>query len=231
MTRTLLTMAGAAALLISFGAAPARAAGPYPAMAPMEQYRSASVEAEIALARSAAPPEISNDAEILVLGEHGYETAVKGKNGFVCDVERSWANKFDEPEFWNPKMRAPTCYNAAAARSVLPEYLKRTEWLLAGASREEMARRTQASIAARVIGAPETGSMAYMMSRDQYLGDAGGGHWHPHLMFFLPPMPLSTWGAGIKGGAVFGDAESPEPITVFFVPVPKWSDGTSAMTM
>src|SRR5215468_3572192 len=102
----------------------------YPQMAPVEQYRIASREDEIALARSAAPPSISADAEVLVLGSRGYETAVKGKNGFVCFVERSWAAGFDDPEFWNPKLRKPNCFNATAARTELPQYLERTEWVL-----------------------------------------------------------------------------------------------------
>src|SRR5215469_13922434 len=89
----------------------------YPEMAPVEQYRIANREDEIALARSAAPPSISGDAQVLVLGNHGYETAVKGKNGFVCFVERSWAAGFDDREFWNPKLRAPNCFNRAAAIS------------------------------------------------------------------------------------------------------------------
>ncbi len=63
---------------------------PYPAMAPVEQYLIADQASEIALARSAAPDSISRDAEVMVLGHHGYETAVEGKNGFVCIVERSW---------------------------------------------------------------------------------------------------------------------------------------------
>src|SRR5215472_18639322 len=50
----------------------------YPEMAPVEQYRIANREEEIALARSAAPPSISADATVLVLGRRGYETAVKG---------------------------------------------------------------------------------------------------------------------------------------------------------
>lgn len=55
-------------------------------MAPLEQYLIQDRKAEIALAQSAAPESISRDAEVLVLGRHGYETAVKGKNGFVCIV-------------------------------------------------------------------------------------------------------------------------------------------------
>ena len=91
----------------------------YPSMAPLDQYLMAR-DAEIALARSAAPDSISKDAEILVLGQHGYETAVKGKNGFVCIVERGWTAGSDDPSFWNPKLRGPLCLNAAAVRSYLP---------------------------------------------------------------------------------------------------------------
>src|SRR5467141_2217011 len=61
---------------------------PYPSMAPLDQYLMER-KAEIALARSAAPESISQDAEVMVLGQHGYETVVKGKNGFMCVVERS----------------------------------------------------------------------------------------------------------------------------------------------
>src|SRR5271165_4199314 len=84
---------------------------PYPTMAPIEQYMMPNRESEIALARSAAPESISRDAEVLVLGGHGYETAVKGKNSFVCMVLRSWTAGIDDPGFWNPKGRAPICFN------------------------------------------------------------------------------------------------------------------------
>src|SRR5260221_2399162 len=88
---------------------------PYPAMAPVAQYMM-NRAVEIALARTAAPALVSDKAEILVLDAHGYETAVKGTNGFVCYVGRSWENDFSNAEFWNPKNRAPECVNAVAAR-------------------------------------------------------------------------------------------------------------------
>jgi hypothetical protein len=219
---------GLAALALSFGpsgAAPAT----YPERAPLEQYRMSPAD-EIALARSAAPTSISSHAEVLILGAHGYETAVKGDNGFVCMVDRAWASGFDDPGFWNPKMRGPMCYNAAAARSVMPTDLKRTEWVLAGVSRTDMVARTKAAIAAQVIKAPEVGAMSYMLSKQGYLNDRAG-HWHPHLMFFLPRMATAQWGADMPGGVLSGDDSSLEPLTVFFVPVPKWSDGTPAEAM
>ena len=94
---------------------------PYPTMAPIEQYLMDRT-AEIALARSAAPSSISDGGEVMVLGREGYKTAAKGTNGFLCLVERSWAQGTDEAEFWNPKIRAPHCFNAQAARSFAPIY-------------------------------------------------------------------------------------------------------------
>ena len=102
------------------------AKAPYPSMAPPEQYLMER-NAEIALARSAAPESISRDAEVMVLGRHGYETAIQGKNGFVCIVERSWTAPIDDPDFWNPKLRSPICFNAAAARSCLPRTIKKAD--------------------------------------------------------------------------------------------------------
>jgi hypothetical protein len=198
----------------------------YPSMAPLELYRSESQEDEIAFARSAAPPSIANDAEILTLGAHGYDVAVEGKNGFVCIVERAWANDFDNSDFWNPKVRAPNCFNAAASRSVLPTYLKRTEWVLGGVSKAEMVDRTKAAIAAKLIKEPEPGAMCYMMSKRGYLGDDVRGHWHPHLMFFLPRTSPSTWGANSKGSPLLASTDALEPVTVFLLPVSSWSDGT-----
>ena len=102
-------------------------------MAPVDQYLMER-NAEILPARSAAPVSISSDATILVLGRQGYETAVRGKNGFVCMVERSWMAAFDSPEFWNPKVRRAECLNRQAARSMLPIADLRTRMVLAGHS-------------------------------------------------------------------------------------------------
>lgn len=219
----LLLLPAAQAVMAGEGAAAA-----YPERAPVQRYLESSSAQEIALARSAAPPAISQDAQILTLGPKGYEIAVTGKNHFVCLVERSWAMNFDAAEFWNPRMRAPHCLNGAAARSVLPTYLKRTEWVLSGLSKAQMLERTRAALARHEVPVPESGAMAYMMSRDGYLGDDAGGPWHPHLMFYLPRMAPADWGAGLEGAPVMGDSSALEPVTVFFVPLGRWSDGTPA---
>ena len=200
----------------------------YPEMAPVEQYRIANREEEIALARSAAPPSISRDAEVLVLGRHGYETAVKGKNGFVCFVQRSWAAGFDDPAFWNPKIRGPNCFNPPAVRTELTQNLKRTEWVLAGATKQQMIEKTRAAIASHEFKAPEAGALSFMLSKNGYLGDAAAGPWLPHVMFFLPHGQTDDWGANKEGSPVIGQDAGPIESTVLFIPVRSWSDGSPA---
>jgi hypothetical protein len=199
----------------------------YPAMAAMVQYRVASAAEEVALSRSAAPASISVDASVLTLGDHGYETTLKGKNGFVCLVQRSWAAGFGDAEFWNPKLRAPICFNPAAARTVLPAYLERTEWAIAGVSKADMIKRTNAELAAKPIATPGAGALAFMMSKQGYLGDTAG-HWHPHLMFYFAHTDVVEWGADLHGSPVIAAPGNLEPITTFFVLVPTWSDGTAS---
>jgi hypothetical protein len=199
---------------------------PYPSMAPLDQYMIADRNAEIALARSAAPESISRDAEVLVLGRHGYETAVKGKNGFVCVVERSWMSPFDSPEFWNSKIRGPLCVNPPAARSYLPRTIRKTELALAGRSKAQMFEDITAALDRKELPPPESGAMCYMLSKQGYLSD-GGGHWHPHLMFFLPLTDPTAWGAGLPGSPVIAFKDIPGRLTVFLVPVGQWSDGTN----
>jgi hypothetical protein len=206
----------------------AAADDPYPAMAPVSQYLIASRAEEISLAKSAAPASVSDHADVLVLGAHGYESAAKGTNGFVCFVGRSWDVSFVDPQFWNPKIRSPQCDNATSARSVLPRYLTRTERVLAGVSKAEMQKREAADRSAGTLKAPEPGAMCYMMSKGGYLNDDASGPWHPHVMFFTPRTGDAAWGANLPGSPVASDSASYDETTIFFVIVPSWSDGTPA---
>jgi hypothetical protein len=204
---------------------------PYPKMVPVDQYLMTDRNAEIDMARSAAPDSISRDAKIMVLGRHGYETAVEGKNGFVCVVERSWMSNFDSPEFWNPKLRGPICFNPPAVRSVLPITLKRADLVLAGSSKAQIIEEIKTFIK-KDLPPLEPGGMTYMMSKQGYLADEGG-HWVPHLMFYVPQTEGITWGADVANSPVLLSPQfngAPEPITVFMVPVLNWSDGTPAPT-
>ncbi|HEX4269198.1 MAG TPA: hypothetical protein VHY36_15020 [Steroidobacteraceae bacterium] len=194
----------------------------YPHLAPLAQYLSKSVPDEIALARSAAPAAVSGHAQILTLGRHGYEIAARGTNGFVCLVERSWELNFDDAKFWDPGIRTPMCFNAAAAHSVLREFLMRTDWVLAGLSTAQMAARSKGV-------PPLKGSMAYMMSRRQLICANGAcNHWYPHLMFFFPSGEAPNWGANQNGVPVLSGRFS-SLTAVYFVLVPTWSDGTPSV--
>jgi hypothetical protein len=201
----------------------------YPSMAPLDQYLMADRNAEIALARSAAPTSISRDATVLIFEKSGYHAAVEGKNGFTCLVERSWMSPFDSPEFWNPKMRGPICYNPAAARTILPYTINRTRLALTGLSKTQMRENITTAIAKNELPTPEAGAMSYMMSKAGNLGDSVG-HWRPHLMFHVPKTDGANWGADLAGSPVmFNDEyrDVPEPETIFMVPVFHWSDGTA----
>jgi hypothetical protein len=212
--------------LLAVAALSYASAAVYPNMAPIARYDIADRAAEIALARSAAPASISGRAQILVLGKRGYETAVKGGNGFVCLVVRSWDMNFNNPEFWNPRVRSPQCFNAAAASSVLPRYLERTRWVLAGESVARM--RARAKTQKRLMPAP--GSVCYMMSKQAYLNDAAAGPWYSHVMFFGLAKP-ADWGADLPDSPMAADAAAYKPVTIFMVIVQKWSDGTPNRSM
>jgi hypothetical protein len=199
---------------------------PYPGMAPIDQYLMDLRSSEIALARSAAPESISRDAEVLVLGRHGFETAVKGKNGFVCMVQRSWAAGIDDPEFWNPKLRAPICFNAAGAESYLPHITRKTEWALAGLSKAEIADKIKAAFDNKQLQPPQPGAMGYMLSKQGYLSDRDG-HWHPHLMFFVSQSDPAAWGAGLEGSPIIAFTDTRERTTILLISVRRWSDGTA----
>lgn len=199
----------------------------YPAMAPLDQYLIPDVNSEIALARTAAPPSISDAAEVMALGRQGYATAVKGTNGFLCIVERSWGAATDEPEFWNPKVRAPICFNPAAASSFVPIFLMKTKLVLAGKSKAEIVAATASALDKKELPALEPGAMCYMLSKQQYLNDRGKS-WHPHLMFLVQGAVAKTWGADLPGSPVIAANDPEERVTIFMVTVGKWSDGSPA---
>jgi hypothetical protein len=228
-TMTLVLLAPIAFACASRVAAAQTASAPYPAMAPLEQYLMTESD-EMALARSAAPASISDKADVMVLHRDGYATAVKGSNGFLCIIERGWANATDDSDFWNPKLRGAICFNPAAARTVVPIYLMKTKLLLAGKTRAEMLKATDAAFATGELPALEPGAMCYMMAKEQYLGDRDK-HWHPHLMFFVAGHAARSWGGNQAGSPVMAADDPEERMTILMVAVEKWSDGTAGPPM
>lgn len=199
---------------------------PYPRMAPLQQYLMPR-NAEVALARSAAPSAISARAEVLVLERTGYTTAAKGGNGFVCLVERSWGASTNDPDFWNPKVRGSLCLNPQAATTVLPIYLLKTKLVLAGRSKADIVGGIASAFDSGKLPPLAPGAMSYMLAKGQYLSD-DGKHWHPHLMFFVAGDAAKSWGADLPGSPVMAANDPEERMTIFFLWMGKWSDGTRA---
>ena len=218
-------------LFVASSAARAQAgAAPYSSMAPLDQYLMPNESSEIALARSAAPASISDGAEVMVLRRDGYTSVVKGSNGFLCMVERSWGAATDEPEFWNPKVRSPICFNPPAARTFVPIFLMKTRLVLAGKSKAEIVEATASAMDKKELPALEPGAMCYMLSKQQYLNDRGMS-WHPHLMFFVAGDAAKSWGGNLPGSPVLASDDPEERVTIFLVWVGQWSDGTAAPAM
>ncbi|HYK34484.1 hypothetical protein [Alloacidobacterium sp.] len=199
----------------------------YPAMAPVDEYLIPDENTEIALARSAAPASISNGAEVMVLGRKGFTTAVKGTNGFLCVVERSWGAATDAPEFWNPKIRSPICFNPQAARTFARIFLMKTKLVLEGKSKAEIVAATASALDKKELPPLEPGAMCYMMSKQQYLNDQGAS-WHPHLMFFVSGDAAKSWGADLPGSPIIAADDPEERTTILMVWVGNWSDGSPA---
>ena len=214
------------ALLLAATSALAQSATPYAKMAPINDYLISDRAAEIALARTAAPPSISANAEVLVLTAHGYESAAKGTNGFVCIVGRGWTSAPD-PDFWNPKVRVPLCVNPAAAHSYLVHLLKETQWGLAGQTPTQMTQSITNALAKRELPPMLPGAMCYMMGKQGYGGDVLP-HWPAHLMFFYTDTDPATWGANQPSSPILAVADPTEHLTQFVIPVQHYADGTPA---
>lgn len=218
--------------ILSAAAVALAGAGGNQTMPPISQYLM-TPKAEIALARSAAPASISNDATIMILTAQGYTVAVKGRNGFTCLVDRGWMH-LKIPAFWSLKIENPVCYNAAASRTVLLYTLKRTTLALSGATEVQIEQAMSGAVATKLLPAAAPDSIAYMMSKEQYIDDNAKA-WYPHLMFFMPRADGTnvgeSWGADRLHSPVVYDPHSGkfhEPWARFFIPVSHWSDGSPA---
>jgi hypothetical protein len=148
-------------------------------------------------------------------------------NGFVCVVQRSWTAGIDDPDFWNPKLRAPICFNPAAARTYLPLTIKKTESILAGRSKAQRFEDIRIGFEKKELPGLEVGALCCMMSKQGYLNDRDG-RWHPHVMFFVPGTDAAIWGANLDGSPILGALVAEDRLTVFLIPVGEWWDGTAA---
>ena len=209
------------ALLSGFGAAGLLAQEmKYP---PLSEYMMPQ-DAEVALAKSAAPQNISDRATIKVLTTSGYQVVHQGDNGFVCMGMRGFtgAPTFTPAQLrglvYDSKTRAPICFDPQAAKTVIPYYELRTKLGLEGKTPDQITECVQAAYAKGEIPKRDSVSFAYMWSADQVLGPVG--HWHRHMMVYLPYYENSMLGNNDPGSHLptIGD-DAGTPFAVGVIPV------------
>jgi hypothetical protein len=195
--------------------------------APLSEYMMES-NAEIALARSAAPDNISGQATVKIFTPAGFKVAAEGRNGFVCMVLRGWAAPTYNPEpfrdyVYVADLRAPICFDAVSAQTMMPYYELRHKLGMEGKAPDEIARGIEAAYAKGELPKTDTASIAYMFSADMYLGPhLGHGLIYPHLMLFLPYYDNAKLGGNERrSGLPFLSDDSGTPFAVTVVPMDK----------
>lgn len=204
-------------LLVSLEAVAVWAQGPkYP---PLSEYMMAP-EAEVALARSAAPEKVSARATVKILTTSGYKVTAQGDNGFVCIVMRGWAAATsagapDRDLVYYAKLRAPICFDPVASRTILPLQELQAKLGMEGKGAEQIAEDVQAAYAKGELPRMEAVAFGYMFSADQDLGP-GVGAWHPHMMVYTPYYENAMLGGHEvdSGLPVVGDGGTPFAVTV-----------------
>ncbi len=191
--------------------------------APLSEYLMPR-DTEIALARSAAPPTVSDHATLKVLTASGFQVVSEGDNGFVCLVMRGWsAPTYTPAQFrelvYDSKLRAPICFNPVAARTVMPYQELRHKLGMEGKPPEEIAAAIEAAYTKGDLPKMETVAFAYMWSADMNLGP-GIGAFHPHMMVYTPYYENAMLGGNEFGGELpFVSDDAGTPFTVTVIPV------------
>ena len=214
----------AALVLVILSMQVATVRGQTPKYPPLSEYMMPQ-DAEVALAKSAAPQNISDHATIRVLTASGYQVVHQGDNGFVCMVMRGFtgAPTFAPAQLrmfinYDPKTRAPICFDPNAVKTVLPYYDLRTKLGLEGKTPDQITEAVKAAYDHGKIPKRAGVSFAYMWSADQILGPSG--HWHPHMMVYLPYYENSMLGDNDSGSHLptVGD-DAGTPFAVGVIPV------------
>jgi hypothetical protein len=180
-------------------------------------------DAEIALAKTAAPSNITGTATVKVLTSSGYIVVSEGSNGFTCMVLRGFAAPTYTPApirniVYDPTVRAPICFNELATKMVLPYYELRANLAMHGKTPDQIAHEVQAAYDNGTLPKRTEVSFAYMWSAEQSLSSFG--HWHPHMMIFAP-----NYTNAMVGNNPFGSPlpqltdDAGTPFSVVVVPV------------
>lgn len=172
---------------------------------------------EIALARSGAPANISDSADVYLFRDSVYVLAEKGTNGAACYVSRSWPTSIE-----------PHCFDAEGAATIMRLHMREVELLHKGMTPDEADRVIAPDILSGKFRLPTRPAMSWMFSAEQKLiSDSGqpAGRWRPHIMIYYPYLTAMPGGDGAPaflGGMISGAGTAQSSIIVpvsDFVPV------------
>lgn len=176
---------------------------------------------EIALAMSAAPPEISATADVYALRVDGPVKVRSGTNGCSCMVARDL----------HEGSRYPICFDREATRTVLHRELMELRLRAKGLSEDDVQRAVVEAYQRGELKTPTQPAMAYMMSSKQvlfaspYADGRRVGAWSPHVMIYMPGATAEQFGlaASSKVTELFVSAPGTRGAHLV-VKVPRWAD-------
>jgi hypothetical protein len=145
---------------------------------------------QIALAESAAPPEVSSKATVYILGPKGHEKVRAGSNGFSCFVGRHFVKPTETTV-------EPICFDAEGSRTLLLVYLHGEELRSSGRSEADIKADAANGYKDGRYKYPSQPGFLYMMSSENRLGptrDNRATSFPPHLMFYAPYMTTKDIG-------------------------------------
>ena len=137
-----------------------------------------SLACEEALALSAMPAKLRNNATVYALRGERYEVTRRGDGNFTCIVERNHAESI-----------VPQCVDRVGVASVLPAMIHRSERIVRGDQPSAVADAFAQQLAAGKFKAPSGAGINYMLSAYNYIYVRDADRLFrvgPHLMFYAP---------------------------------------------
>jgi len=178
--------------------------------------------AEIALALTAAPDDLSKAAAVYAVKDGKVITLRTGTNGSACMVARDF----------HAGSLYPICFNPEGARTVLQRELMQVRMRSLGVPEDSIDKAVAAAYARGELEAPEEIALAYMMSPKQVLFSEASkngrrvGAWHPHLMFYMPGATPAKLGLGGASSGPISVSSAGTPNAEVIVKLPQWADGS-----
>ena len=178
--------------------------------------------AELALAISAAPSELSRNATVYTVRDGKVTTIRQGTNGSACMVARDF----------HAGSLYPICFNPEGTRTVMKRELMQLRLRTLGVAEDSIDRAVDAAYARGELEAPREMALAYMMSPRQVLFSNSGatgrrvGPWHPHLMFYVPGATPAKFGLAEGADEPLQFSSPGTPRAEVVVKVQRWADGT-----